>query len=105
MVLAVLFLIAIPINVKVAIEVRRYANMAPRIGLLTMMSWLVNVLALLAAVVALVTFSSVVFLLTGTRVFPATIATVALVIVLVVASYANVRVLRYLRQKRGPVSA
>lgn len=104
-VLAVLFLIAIPINVQVAWEVRRYANMPPHIGLLTMMSWLVNVLTFLVIVLCLVTFSSVVFLLTGARVFPALLATSALVVALIVASFANLRVRRYLRQKRGPVSA
>ena len=98
--LAAIFLAAIPINIYVDREVRKLASPPPRIGILSLLSRIVDLLAFVAVILGVVSFVSVVFLLTGIRVLPAPIPTLALIGVLVVISFANVLVWRYLRQMR-----
>ena len=103
--LAAIFLAAIPINVYVDREVRKLASPAPRIGILSLLSQIVDLLAFVAVILGVVSFTSVVFLLTGVRILVAPIPTAALIVVLVTVSFANVLVWRYLRRTRAKGAA
>lgn len=98
--LSLVFLAAVPLNVWVAREVRRYARMDPPIDILSLLSQLVNILALIASVVGIIAFASVVTLTTAIRLIPVPGSTIALVGVLLVASTANVLTWLFLRRAR-----
>lgn len=99
--LSAIFLAAIPLNLYVAREVRRIANVPPAIATLDLLSTLVDVLAIVACVIGIVAFVSVVFLVTAVRLIPQGGTTVALIAVLLIVSLANVLVLQYLRRMRN----
>lgn len=102
--LAAIFLLAIPLNLHVARDVRRFAQILPPIPMLSLLSSLVSVLATVATVLGILSFAAVVFLATGMRLIPVPGSTIALVVVLLIVSLANVLVWRYLRAMRRPAA-
>src|SRR5689334_4425618 len=98
--LMLLFTVAVPVNIWVAVEIHHYAWPEPRISLLVLFSKLVTTLAILSVVLAVVSLNAVVFLVTGIRIIPTPIPTVILVGALLLASGANGLVWVYLRGQR-----
>lgn len=99
-ILACVFLAAIPLNLYVAREVRFLARMDPPIDILSLLSTVVDLFAIAASVLGVIAFTSVVFLTSGIRLVPVPGSTIALIVVLLVVSFANVLVWRYLRRMR-----
>lgn len=99
--LAAVFLLAIPLNVYVVAEVRKLAEMPPAIDILTLLSGMVQIFATAAIVLAIIVSTSVAFLITGFRILPVPLPTIALIVVLLIISFANLLVLQYLRRKKA----
>lgn len=96
-----MFLILIPVNLSVALEVNGIAGERPRNELLVLVARLVTVLAFAACVAGLFSTLSVLRFLTGTIILPQPLAALIFVVSALGLSSANLLVRRYLRQKRG----
>ena len=99
--LAILVLVATPINVVLTRRIRRVAGIQPRLLLLDTLSFLVTKDAVLTVLTSILAVHAVVLTLTGARLIPAVGATVLIVAILLGVSLTNVIVWWRTRRPRA----
>ena len=98
--IGVVLVLAVPFDVYVAAVILAAALQPPRIAALTFMAAVSIAIAISASLSALIAVSAILFLETGQRLFPASLATLMLAIGLVVVSLPNTYFLWLLRRWR-----
>lgn len=98
LIVAAILIVAVPFDVYAAIKIVRAAMEKPYLRILTLAALRSVAIVIAAVIFAILGAQAILFTLTGTRIFPASLSALLIAIAAVVISLPNVYALRWLRE-------